>query len=57
MSTRIANPSSLPAGWQQSETGSVEGIAGDVDLDAFQGDLLDLQQMAALGSTAPKTSF
>ena len=35
----------VPAGWQQwqlwqySETGSVAGITGDVDLDAFQGSL------------------
>jgi lysozyme len=45
----VAAPSPLPAGWQQwrfwqySETGSVEGIEGDVDLDVFQGNLQDLQ--------------
>ncbi len=43
----------LPAGWQQwrlwqySETGSVAGITGDVDLDAFQGSPEDLARLAA----------
>jgi lysozyme len=32
--------------WQFSESGSVSGIEGSVDLDLFQGTLLDLQQMA-----------
>lgn len=32
--------------WQFSESGSVSGIQGAVDLDLFQGTLLDLRQMA-----------
>lgn len=49
----VAAPSPLPAGWQQwrfwqfSQTGSIEGISGDVDLDVFQGTLQQLQQMAS----------
>lgn len=42
----------IPAGWsawtfwQYSESGSVSGIQGAVDLDVFQGSLQDLQQLA-----------
>lgn len=49
----VAAPSPLPAGWQQwrfwqfSQTGRIEGISGDVDLDVFQGTLQQLQQMAS----------
>jgi lysozyme len=49
----VAAPSPLPAGWQQwrfwqfSQTGEIDGISGDVDLDVFQGTLPDLQQMAS----------
>ncbi len=41
----------LPAGWtgwtfwQYSESGSVEGVSGTVDLDYFQGSLADLQRL------------
>lgn len=31
--------------WQYSETGSVPGISGDVDLDVFQGTLDDLRSL------------
>jgi lysozyme len=53
----VTAPSPLPAGWrhwqlwQYSQTGSVEGVDGDVDLDVFQGSLQDLQRMGALFST------
>jgi len=49
----VAAPSPLPTGWQQwrfwqfSQTGKIEGISGDVDLDVFQGTLQQLQQMAS----------
>jgi GH25 family lysozyme M1 (1,4-beta-N-acetylmuramidase) len=45
----------LPSGWSQwsiwqsSSTGSVPGIAGNVDLDVFNGSLADLQAFAAGG--------
>lgn len=48
-----AAPSPLPAGWQQwsfwqhSQTGRIQGIQGDVDLNLFRGSLQDLQQMAS----------
>jgi len=32
--------------WQYSESGSVPGIAGNVDLDQFNGSLADLNQLA-----------
>lgn len=46
----------LPGGWsswafwQHSESGSVPGIQGAVDLDVFNGPLSALRQAAALGS-------
>jgi lysozyme len=49
----VASPSPLPAGWQQwrfwqlSQTGTITGISGDVDLDVFQGTQEELQQMAS----------
>jgi len=55
--TGVAAPSSLPAGWQTwlfwqfSQSGSMEGISGAVDLDVFQGSLQSLQQMASSPST------
>jgi lysozyme len=33
--------------WQFSESGEVAGVEGSVDLDLFQGTLLELQQMAS----------
>ena len=42
----------LPAGWsrwtfwQYSESGSIAGVSGTVDLDLFQGSLVELQAMA-----------
>jgi len=50
-----SNPSpKIPAGfvdyvfWQYSQSGSVPGIAGNVDLDWFQGSPADLNQLAGL---------
>src|ERR1019366_5880374 len=48
----------LPTGWsnwvvwQYSDTGSVNGISGAVDLDEFNGTLAQLQSFAGGGSTA-----
>ncbi len=45
----------LPAGftdyvfWQYSESGSVPGVTGNVDMDQFNGSLSDLNQLAGLG--------
>ena len=36
--------------WQYSQSGSVPGIASNVDLDQFNGSLSDLNQLAGLGS-------
>lgn len=53
-----SGPGPLPAGWskytfwQYSSTGSVPGISGNVDLDAFNGSLTDLQLLAG----SPHTS-
>lgn len=47
-----ASQPAVPAGWdewtlwQYSESGTVEGIASDVDLDDFNGSLGDLQALA-----------
>lgn len=49
----------MPAGWtqwdfwQKSATGKVAGIAGDVDLDVFNGDLAALQEYAYEGGPPP----
>ncbi|HXZ42853.1 MAG TPA: GH25 family lysozyme [Terriglobales bacterium] len=46
----------LPAGftnyvfWQYSQSGSVPGIASNVDMDQFNGSSSDLNQLAGLGS-------
>jgi len=46
----------LPAGftnyvfWQYNQSGSVPGIASNVDMDQFNGSLSDLNQLAGLGS-------
>jgi len=36
--------------WQYSQSGSVPGIASNVDMDQFNGSLSDLNQLAGLGS-------
>jgi len=36
--------------WQYSQSGSVPGIAGNVDTDQFNGSLSDLNQMAGVGN-------
>ncbi|WP_051717440.1 GH25 family lysozyme [Streptomyces megasporus] len=36
--------------WQYSDTGSVSGISGNVDLNVFRGSLSELRAMANLGS-------
>ncbi|MGA2424987.1 MAG: GH25 family lysozyme [Terriglobales bacterium] len=53
-----SNPSpNVPTGfsdylfWQYSESGSVAGITGNVDLDWFNGSPADLNQLAGLGNT------
>jgi lysozyme len=53
-----SNPSpNIPSGfsdhvfWQYSKSGSVPGIAGDVDMDWFKGSLADLNQLAGLESS------
>lgn len=39
--------------WQYSESGTLAGVSGQVDLDLFQGSLQDLQKLAA-GSLSSK---
>jgi len=36
--------------WQYSQSGSVPGIAGNVDMDQFNGSLSDLNQLAGVGN-------
>ena len=49
----------LPSGWsnwvfwQYSDTGSVSGISGAVDLDEYNGTVAQLQSFAGGGSTSP----
>lgn len=46
----------LPAGftnyvfWQYSQSGSVPGISGNVDMDQFNGSVSDLNQLAGMGN-------
>jgi lysozyme len=50
---------SMPTGWsswdfwQYSDTGTVNGISGNVDLDEFNGSLAQLQSFAGGGTVAP----
>ena len=50
---------SMPTGWsawafwQHSDTGTVAGISGNVDLDEYNGTLAQLQTFAGGGGTAP----
>jgi len=37
--------------WQYSQSGSVAGIVGNVDMDQFNGGLSDLNQLAGLGNS------
>ena len=39
--------------WQNSDTGSIAGISGDVDLDKFNGSVADLIAFAGGGGTPP----
>jgi lysozyme len=39
--------------WQYSETGSVAGVSGGIDLDTFNGSLADLQALTVTGATPP----
>jgi len=42
--------------WQYSDSGSVSGISGDVDLDEFNGTLSQLQTFAGGGTSPPPPS-
>jgi lysozyme len=39
--------------WQYSETGSVSGVTGGIDLDVFNGSLADLQALTVTGTMPP----
>jgi lysozyme len=41
--------------WQSSESGSVPGVSGGIDVDQFNGSLSDLLAFAHAGSTPPAT--
>jgi lysozyme len=42
--------------WQHSQSGSVAGVTGAVDLDLFSGTLQQLQELAITGSPSPPIS-